>query len=202
MVHIDFLIEEESARVALNILLPEMLPEDAFFDIYTFQGKYDLLKKLPNRLRAYRHSPLDMHKVIILIDRDEKDCRDLKQKLELMVKQAGLVSKSENPTEFQVVTRIVIDELEAWYFGDAEALHAAYACIPKTIQQKRGFEDPDRIAKPSKRLHQLLQKEYPGVDRLLKVEAAARISAYMSPDVNQSTSFQAFYAGIKACCRK
>ncbi len=202
MVHIDFLIEEESARVALNVLLPEMLPDDALFDIYTFQGKYDLLKKLPNRLRAYRHSPLDMHKVIILIDRDEKDCRDLKQKLELMVKQAGLVSKSENPTDFQVVTRIVIDELEAWYFGDAEALHSAYACIPKTIQQKRGFEDPDRIAKPSKRLHQLLQKEYPGVDRLLKVEAAARISAYMSPDVNQSKSFQAFYAGVKACCRE
>ncbi len=116
MVHIDFLIEEESARVALNVLLPEMLPDDALFDIYTFQGKYDLLKKLPNRLRAYRHSPLDMHKVIILIDRDEKDCRDLKQKLELMVKQAGLVSKSENPTDFQVVTRIVIDELEARVF--------------------------------------------------------------------------------------
>lgn len=160
-----------------------------------------MLKKLPNRLRAYRHDPLNTHKVIVLIDRDIRDCHDLKQELEFITRKAGVVSKTENSENFQVVTRIVIEELESWYFGDITALHEAYPCVPKTLSQKRGFCDPDKIVKPSERLHRMLQSEYPGVSRLLKVEVAERVSAHMSPEINTSKSFQAFREGILACCR-
>ena len=200
MVHIDFFTEEESARVALYSLLPRMLPESAVFDIFAFQGKGDLLKKLPKRLRAYRHPPLNTHKVIVLIDRDTRDCQSLKQELELIAREAGIVSKTENPNDFQIVTRIVIEELEAWYFGDVTALHEAFSCVSKTICQRRGFENPDEVAKPSKRLLKLLQSEYPGASRLPKIEVAERVSAYMNPKMNMSRSFQVFYEGVKACC--
>ena len=201
MTHIDFFTEEESARVVLDALLPRMLPSDSSYNIYVYQGKRDLLKKLPNRLRAYRHPPLNTHKLIILIDRDNQDCLELKRELESLARKAGVVSKTENSERFQVVTRIVIEELESWYFGDTAALHKAYPCVSKTLSQKKGYGDPDKIVKPSEKLHRLLKSEYPSVNRLLKVEVAERVSVHMSPDINTSESFQAFRKGILACCK-
>ena len=56
MTHIDVLTEESSAKEFLHIILPRILEDTDTYNIYSYQGKQDLLKKLPYRLRAY-HNP-------------------------------------------------------------------------------------------------------------------------------------------------
>ena len=50
--HIEVLVEEPSIESALRLLLPMMLNKTSF-EIYTHQGKSELLERLPQRLRGY-----------------------------------------------------------------------------------------------------------------------------------------------------
>ena len=52
--HIEFFVEDESAEALLRGLLPKVLAPSATSRIHVFQGKPDLLKKLPDRLKGYR----------------------------------------------------------------------------------------------------------------------------------------------------
>lgn len=51
---IDFLLEEPSAEAALEIILPKILSANIYFTCYSFEGKRDLLRKLPVRLKGYK----------------------------------------------------------------------------------------------------------------------------------------------------
>jgi hypothetical protein len=194
---IDFFTEEESARIILDAILPQILPDGTEWNVYAFHGKNDMLVKLTNRLRAYHHEPLSSRKVVVLIDSDHQDCSEVKSRLEKIAKTAGLVTKTSNSKSFRVVTRIIIEELEAWFFGDIEALSSAYASVPKSLATKKGYEFPDLIHDPVEQLSHILKKEYSG--RLPKLEVAGRISRYMIAERNRSLSFQAFCDGVCAC---
>ncbi|WP_008313064.1 hypothetical protein [Leptolyngbya sp. PCC 6406] len=80
--HLEVLVEEYSAEVALYNLLPKVLPEGVDFKIRSFQGKADLIKKLPQRLKGYRSWIPSDWRILVLCDRDQEDCRELKRKLE------------------------------------------------------------------------------------------------------------------------
>jgi hypothetical protein len=71
-------------------------------------------------------------KIVILIDKDREDCLELKEKLEIMAISSGLITKSscQKDKSFQVLNRIVVEELEAWFFGDVQAIRQAY---PKVL---------------------------------------------------------------------
>ena len=51
-----FLVEEPSIETFLRGVLPNLMPDGCSFECHTFQGKRDLLAKLPNRLRAYGYT--------------------------------------------------------------------------------------------------------------------------------------------------
>lgn len=53
--HLEVLVEEPSMEAFLGALLPRLLPADRSFLLHPFQGKTDLLGKLP-RVRARRRS--------------------------------------------------------------------------------------------------------------------------------------------------
>ena len=198
---LDFYVEEPSAEAALVNLIPVVLTEhyeDFDFDIYTFQGKKDLLKKLPQRLAPYKHwvKTDPALRVIVLIDRDEEDCRELKQALESIAHAADLPTRTSNPTQFHVINRIAIEELEAWFFGDVSAINAAYPRVPESLGEKARFRDPDAIRGGTwEQLERVLQDYHPG--GLEKIRAAEDISAHMQPDRNRSKSFQAFRDALR-----
>ena len=200
--HIDFLLEEPSAEVALRAILPRILSDNVSFDFHVFKGKEDLLKKLPERLKTYRRWIPNDWRIVVLIDEDRKDCHELKANLEKAAHEAGFVTKSNAaPDEdFQVVNRIVIEELEAWFFGDIEALHAAYPKISRHLNTKAKYQNPDAIrGGTSEALENLLiQKKY-YKDRIPKPTVAQNIAQYMEPSRNTSKSFQVFVEGLKAC---
>ena len=144
--HLEFLIEEQSMEVFLKGLLPQVLPEDCKYEFRVFQGKQDLLRKLGNRLHGYRHWLPDGGRIVVVVDRDNDDCVELKDKLEQEATDAGLLTRSRcQDGEWQVVNRIAIEELEAWYFGNWEAVHQAYPRVPLNVPRKRGYRNPDSI---------------------------------------------------------
>lgn len=202
-VHIKFFLEEPSAEEALKHLLPKILADDVSYEFHTYEGIDKMLIELPKRLKGLKGIP-DNWRIIVLIDEDRKDCNELKEFLEKVALEADFVTKSSAaPNEnFQVVNRIAIEELEAWFFGDVEAMHAAYPRIPKSLQSKAKYRNPDAITGGTfKALECLLKqkKYYKKMDRLSKPTVAQNIAPHMVPNRNRSKSFQVFVDGLKAC---
>ena len=198
--HIEFLLEEQSAEAALKAILPKILPGNVSFQFHVFEGKHDLLRKLSLRLKGYRPWIPDDWRIIVLIDEDRQNCRELKSKLERAAREAGFVTKSSAPPNgnFQVVNRLAIEELEAWFFGDIEALRKAYPKISKTFQHRAKYRDPDAIIGGThEALAQLLRQYYP--KWLPKTAVAQNIALHMEPNRNNSRSFQVFINGLRAC---
>lgn len=192
MLKLYFYVEEPSAEAALMELVPRILKgHDYEYDILSFEGKHALLKKLPARLKAYQHRDWEDWRVIVLIDEDRQDCRELKQKLEQAAADAGLLTKTVSPANYRVVNRIAVEELEAWFFGDIEAIRAAYPKVSSNLSSQAGYRDPDAIGGGTgEQLERVLETYHPG--GLEKVRAAQDISKHMEPWRNRSKSFQAF----------
>ena len=198
--HIEFLLEERSAEVALNVILPKILSDNVSFHFHVFDGKHDLLKQFPARLKGYHYWIPDDWRIMVLIDEDRQDCMQLKAKLEQAARDAGFSTKSNTTSrrDFRVVNRLAIEELEAWFFGDPKAVQAAYPGISKTFQNRRKYRNPDAITGGThEALARLLKRYYP--KWLPKTKVAADIAANMEPNLNRSKSFQVFIEGVKAC---
>ena len=196
--HIEFLVEEYSAQVVLENILPKMLSAETSFAVRPFRGKPDLLKNLPARLKGYRQIP--NYQVVVLVDRDNDDCQELKTNLEAVARDIGLVTKSSVfscDQSFQVLNRIAIEELEAWFFGDVKALVTAYPGVPVSLGSKAKYRDPDAITGgTAEALEKVLQRAGYHQGRLEKVKAARDISLHMNPALNRSRSFQVFCEGL------
>ncbi|MDQ6693944.1 MAG: DUF4276 family protein [Chloroflexota bacterium] len=197
--HVEFLVEELSAETALKELLPKILGEAITFGIRTHEGKLDLLRSLPNRLRGYKamlNGNYDL-RIVVLVDRDSEDCRSRKAHLEDVATDAGLVTKSRaNGGNFQVLNRLAIQELEAWFFGDCEAVAQAYPGFDPQLWRKSRYRDSDAIDHTWETLGLELQKVGHHQGRYEKVRGAREIASHMAPSRNRSPSFQAFCSGL------
>ena len=197
--HLEFLVEEPSQEAFLQELLPSHLPAGITFQIHAHRGKGDLLTKLAGRLRGYaKYLPADW-RIFVLVDRDADNCHDLKQRLEDMSAQVGLRTRTraggDNP--WQVVNRIVIEELEAWYFGDPEAICNAYPRVSLRTLNQAHYRDPDGIKGGTwEVLERVLQRKGYFHGGIRKVEAARNIASQIDPQRNRSRSFKVFYAAI------
>ena len=77
--HLEVLLEEPSMESALERLLPKMTA--ATFSLHPHQGKDDLLGKLRSKLEAYRRWIPASTRVLVIVDRDDDDCAQLKHEL-------------------------------------------------------------------------------------------------------------------------
>lgn len=194
--HIEFLIEEESTEAALNNLLPKILPSTVSFRLHNFRGKHNLLLQLPKRLKGYCNwLPVDW-RIVVLVDEDREDCKLLKARLEKMASEAGLQCKSQGGN-FQILNRIAVEELEAWFFGDIVALNAAYPKTPVTLSHQKNYREPDAIKGGTwEALERVLQSAGYYLGGLPKIEVARNVSKIMEPARNRSRSFQVFKEGL------
>jgi hypothetical protein len=198
LAHLEILVEEPSAEEALYNLVPKILGQEVSFSVYAHQGKLDLLRKLPSRLRAYRNWLAESAKIVVLIDADHRDCLEQKTVLEDMARQAGFLTRSSaEGGQFQVLNRLAVEELEAWFFGDVDALRQAYPGISPSLGERAGYRDPDAIRGGTwEALERELQRAGHHREGLAKIKAAQEISARMEPARNRSRSFQAFRKGL------
>lgn len=193
--YLRLFVEERSMEEFLRVLLPRLLPVDLTFDIHLFEGKQDLLKKLLSRLQGYENwLPTDW-RLVVMVDQDGDDCRELKEKLEQIVATSGLVTRTQaGERPWQVVNRIVIEELEAWYFGDWEAVRKAYPRVSAFAPRQARY--PDRINGTWEAFERILQRSGYFRTGLRKTEVARAVAAHFDPDRNRSPSFKVFLKAI------
>lgn len=196
--HLEVLVEEPSMEAFLRALLPRLLPQDRSFEVYPFQGKSDLLGKLPDRLRGYSRWLPDDWRIVVVVDRDDDDCRDLKRRLEQAAVDAGLSTRTRPARGmWQLVNRVAIEELEAWYFGDWGAVRSVYPRLPATIPNRAVFREPDAIAGGTWEAFERVLQQHGYFDGgLRKIEAARSIGAVLDPQRCSSPSFQTFQQAI------
>ncbi len=174
-----FLLEEPSMKYLLDGILPKILPNDILFQTIAHNGKRDLEKSIPRKLRGW-NEPGDV-RFIIVHDQDTKDCIILKKHLLQLCENIGR----------RVLVRISCQEMEAWYFGDMDAVSRAYD-RPRLVSygQKNKYRIPDRISFPKEELRKILP-EYQ------QISSAKRIAPFMDVEHNTSVSFQQFVKGVK-----
>lgn len=175
-----FFLEEHSARVMLEGLLPRLLPDGWLVRYIVFEGKQDLEKQLFRKLRAWQSPDCDF---VVLRDKDSGDCVQIRQ---------GLVEKCDRAGKPATLVRIAIYELESWYLGDLAAVEAGLGLRNLARKQAtRKFREPDRIASPVFELRELTNKKYQ------KISGSRAIGPHLSLAGNCSRSFMKFISGVR-----
>lgn len=175
----------------LRAVLPPVLGEKSF-EIFGFRSKDELLQQLPARLRGYADWLPETYRIVVVVDRDDDDCHRLKAQLEDFAAAANLSTRS-HPSQgsFAVVNRIVIEELESWYFGDWNAVRAAYPRVSLNVPRKQSYRNPDAIAGGAwEAFERVLQRAGYFKTGLRKIEAAEAIAPHIDHLQNSSHSFQ------------
>lgn len=174
-----FLVEEPSMGEVLDILMPLLLPEGITHQVVPHEGKSDLEKSIPRKLKAWRETDV---RFVVLRDNDGGDCKALKQRLSDMCSECG---------RSDTLIRIVCQELESWYLADLTAVALAYADTALVqLQEKAKFRSPDRIKKPS----DLIKRHVPAFE---KIAGARSISPHLDLTNERSHSFKVFVSGVR-----
>lgn len=177
-----FFLEEESMKVALEHVVPRVLPAAPAAIYVTHQGKQDLEKSIPHKLRGWG-SPA---RFVIIRDQDAGDCRAIKQHLAHLCRGT--------PHEHPLI-RIACRELESWFLGDLRAVERAFSLAGLAKRQNtEKYRDPDRLGSPSRELQQL-------VPRYRKVDGARLVAAHLDLEHNRSQSFRNLVSGLRRLAR-
>lgn len=136
--HFEILVEDQSGKKALDILVPKIIGADHTWNIHPYKGigripknlgangdanKRILLDQLPRLLRGYGNAfakyPENYTAAVILVcDLDDKCLKSFRQELFNIL--SACIPQPE--TRFC----IAIEEGEAWFLGDIPAVKSAY----------------------------------------------------------------------------
>lgn len=129
-----------------------------------------------------------------MIGRDNDDCRKLRRDLDGLTTAAGL--RAHGPDR-NVLNRVAVEELEAWFVGDMAALSAAYPRVPPSSGAKRVFRDPDAVVDTWEAREGLLKRHGYHKSGLLKVATTVAFAEHMDVEKNEPKSFQVFRDGLR-----
>jgi hypothetical protein len=196
--HLEILVEEPSMEAFLIALLPKMLDEKTTYSIHVHQGKSDLLGKLGDRLRGYARWLTGTMRLVVLVDQDDDNCHQLKQRLERAAAASGLQTRTTSAaSSWQVVNRIAVEELEAWYFGEWSAVRKAYPKVSNAIRRQAAFRASDAIAGGTwEAMARVLKTAGYFTGGFRKMEIAHAIGRHFDPIASTSPSFNAFRSAI------
>jgi hypothetical protein len=208
--HFEILVEDQSGKVALDILVPKIIGDKHTFDVKSYKGvgripvkmnasvdasKRILLSNLPRLLAGYGRSWQEYPAVVIVVcDLDNKCQKNFRDELiELL--------NSCNP---RPETRfcIAIEEGEAWFFGDIPAIKQAY---PKAKDVALNTYVSDSVCGTWERLadavykggSQQLSKQGWQMVGAEKSAWAENITPHMNLDNNTSPSFNYFLGKLR-----
>ena len=212
--HFEVLVEDQSGKKALDILIPKIIGDQHTFRVIEYRGigriprnlksgveanKRILLDRLPSLLRGYGKTFADYPPnypaaVILVCDLDDKCLKEFRQELFTVLNACN--PKPE--TRFC----IAIEEGEAWLLGDIPAIKAAY---PKAKDNVLGRYKNDAICGTWELLADAVSQG--GANGLKKKGWAAvgqeksiwaeRIAPHMDVAINASPSFCYFQKKIR-----
>lgn len=212
--HFAILVEDQSGKAMLDILVPKILGEGDTFEVHPYKGighlpkglnpktdpeKRILLDQLPRLLAGFGATFASYPKnypatVIVVCDLDDRSLKAFTQELE------GLLGKVRQAP--RTAFCLAIEEGEAWFLGDLPAIKAAY---PKARDSILGSYKNDSICGTWELLADAV---YPGGAQSLEAQGyrvagaeksrwAREISPHMEIDRNKSPSFQGLVAAIR-----
>ena len=210
--HFEFLTEDASGKIALEVLVAKILGPFGNPHTYAFHpykgigrlpsgltGKTDprkriLLDRLPKILRGYGRSLGSDSCVVVVVDSDRRDCKVFKNQL-------NSILQSCNPAPCTLI-RIAIEELESWFLGDRKALLGVY---PNAKTQIIDTYIQDSICDTWEKLADAI---HPGGAAALKKAGwpiigqakciwAEELAKEMDIECNSSPSFRAFRDGLR-----
>lgn len=179
---IEILTEEPSMEYFLRGLLPRILPDDYAVDVNCFirphEGKSDLKKSIPKKIKAYPRYGYPV-KVLIIHDQDSNDCVLLKKSL------SDLMVGSQTPT----VIRIACRELENWYLGDFDSIESLFPSVKADqLKHKAKYRNPDNLTGSDEM--EKLSKDFS------KTGTARLMGTIIEIPNNNSPSFGQFVSGL------
>lgn len=176
--HLVFLLEGETERDFLELLLPKVLPPEIESHFMVFEGKQDLEKNVVLKLKRWLRPNSQF---IVMRDQDSGDCHTIK---------AGLRKKCEEAGHPDAIVRIACKALETFFIGDWKAVADAYdRPILISNQRKAKYRKPDLLGNPSDELDKALRGYQ-------KREGARRITPCLDLQSNQSSSFNALIRSL------
>jgi len=182
MKELVFCLEEQSAKVMLEGVLPRLLPLGEFvFRYIVFQGKQDLEKQLQRKLKGYFNPAA---RFLVIRDQDSHpNCVDVKARLVDLCTQAG---------KPHALVRIACRELEAFYLAYLQAVERGLGVHGLAKHQlTKKFRSPDYLGSPSKELSILTKGKYQ------KVGGSRSIGVHLQLDNARSDSFRNLVAGVR-----
>ena len=212
--HFEVLVEDQSGKKALDILVPKIIGDQHTFRVIEYRGigriprnlksgveanKRILLDRLPSLLRGYGKTFADYPPnypaaVILVCDLDNKCLKEFRQDLFTVLNACN--PKPE--TRFC----LAIEEGEAWLLGDIAAIKAAY---PKAKDNVLGRYKNDAICGTWELLADavsqggakgLRKKGWAAVGQEKSIWAE-RIAPHMDVAINASPSFCYFHKKIR-----
>lgn len=140
--HFEILVEDQSGKVALDILIPKIIGNNHTFDVKSYKGvgrippkmnkavnpsKRILLDNLPRLLAGYGKSWQQGYEAVVIVvcDLDDKCLKSFRDEL------IALLSTCNPPPETRFC--IAIEEGEAWFLGDIPAIKQAYKRAKATV---------------------------------------------------------------------
>jgi hypothetical protein len=209
--HIEILVEDASGAKLLEAVLPKLLGEQGephTWRVHSYKGigripknlnagadpaKRILLDQLPRILRGYGNTP-GIDAVVVVLDSDRRNCTQFLTELRALV--AGC-----NPAP-NTMFRLAIEEMEAWYLGDLQALQQAYPRAKADVLRRYTQDGvcgtwellADAVHPGGSAAVQRAGWPLPGQ---IKCEWAERIGPLLDPDRNVSPSFGKFRDGLR-----
>ena len=181
MTGIVVLAEEPSGRIVAEHLAQKLNVTQQTFCL-EHQGKGDLERSFPRKIAHWQGPQLP--RFVVMRDNDGADCLTLKQNMFARV-PIGATAR--------VKIRIVVQELESWYFGDLDAVAKAGLITERELslhKRKARYRDPDAIRRAKR---EFKSKIAPGG----QIELARRIAPHLSLTENTSRSFRAFVGALR-----
>jgi hypothetical protein len=215
--HFEILVEDQSGKKALDILVPKVIGSAHTFVVHPYKGigrvprnmrdprdasKRILMDNLPKLLKGYGRTQAGRRAfsetVILVCDLDDKCLR------EFLVELNGVLNRCDPKPETRFC--MAIEEGEAWFLGDVEAIKAAY---PRAEDEVFRSYVNDSICGTWERLADAV---YPGGASSLsakgwqaigaeKAKWAELIAPHMNVQKNNSPSFSYFINKIQELSR-
>lgn len=136
--HLEILVEDQSGKKALDILIPKIVGDEHTFKVHSYKGigriptnlkgksdpgKRILLDQLPRLLRGYGNAfakyPNNISAAVIVVcDLDDKCLKAFRAEL------LNILNECHPKPDTRYC--IAVEEGEAWFLGDVAAVKAAY----------------------------------------------------------------------------
>jgi hypothetical protein len=198
--HFEIFVEDQSCGKAMGVLIPEILGNTHTYKITPYKGlgrvpqdlipktdgaKRLLLDQLPRVLRAIGKTAPES-RVVVVCDLDDKN------KSQFLAELGGLLRECDPAPN--ACFCLAVEEVEAWYLGDLDAIRKAY---PNAKDEVLGAYVNDSICGTWERLAdavfkggctKLKKQGWQAVGRE-KSKWAIEISPHMDIDNNLSPSF-------------